>query len=181
MRRHTQGRPWNKCLHLQTVLLLLLLLVACGGRARAFEVRRKPSPAGPSALGIKAETQAREGMSSPTLKTRQDPILLLPWVCFRGQTLGGVEHPPVRPAEAEIRPHGTELGDRAGVQGGSQRPTGVAMPDAVQHATHLRLILCASLPRPLRQNNEWCVGHHPYLQPVPLPAVSPPSASPIPF
>jgi hypothetical protein len=39
-----------------------------------------------------ATAQARERMVSPTVQTLQDPILLLPWVCFRVaafQTLSG--------------------------------------------------------------------------------------------
>jgi hypothetical protein len=44
-----------------------------------------------------ATPQARERMDSPALQTLQDPILLLPWLYFRG---GGFPNPSLGASQA---------------------------------------------------------------------------------
>jgi hypothetical protein len=57
---------------------------------RAFGSRRAVSSLGEQ-LSV-AHRTGRERMCSPTLQTLQDPILLLPWVCFEGSS-GGFPNP----------------------------------------------------------------------------------------
>jgi hypothetical protein len=58
-------------------------------------------------------------MDSPTLQTLQDPILLLPWVCFRG---GGPPSPGEEggsqfvPCPTKLRMHRGAWRDRAHVE-----------------------------------------------------------------
>jgi hypothetical protein len=76
--------------------------VECGGERDGFRCGRARSSdgcgAGLTGCGGPAERRhptGRERMSSPTLKTLQDPILLLPWVCFRRS---GFPNPSFRPS-----------------------------------------------------------------------------------
>jgi hypothetical protein len=67
--------------------------LAVGEPPGFMRVRRKP-PALPCwRAAERRHPTGRERMVWPTLQTHQDPILLLPWFCFRGvafQTLGWV-------------------------------------------------------------------------------------------
>jgi hypothetical protein len=51
-----------------------------------------------------ATPAGNETMGLPTLQTLQDPILLLPWLCFRG---GGFRNPTSTPSDVLKHPEET--------------------------------------------------------------------------
>jgi hypothetical protein len=94
-KRSSQRPPFGYFIGWATLAVVLRLVQLLAGAEVPDEVvelleRCATTPALPVGFWFPAErsraspTHSSERMGSPTLQTLQEPILLLPWVCFRG-------------------------------------------------------------------------------------------------
>jgi hypothetical protein len=73
----------------------------------------------------------RESMGSLTLQTHQDPILLPPWLCFRGGGFPNPKHWPFSPTESEVIAHQAREQPQRALHGGALAAV------ALQHVSSL--------------------------------------------
>jgi hypothetical protein len=95
----------------------------------AFEVAKQKlefrSPAAPVRGAERHHPTGRDRVGSPALQTLQDPILLLPWLCFRGGGFPNL-HPkgnaPGARGRTQCPPACPQVGPRSWAAAGSPRP-----------------------------------------------------------